>query len=249
MKKFLFISTLLIILTGCGSQRVSIVVDDVKNKVLDSIYNVETVVTQPIKDGTDYTKVGGELPDSFKIEVAFASQAPLGNWDYVHEDACEEASMILVDYFYKEKKITPDLMEKEILKLVDWETLRGYDYSIDTLQTQTTLKEYFKLNSRIVENPSVDDLKKELVAGHLIIVPAAGRMLGNPNFTGEGPLYHMLVLTGWAGDEFITNDVGTRKGKDYRYSYKVLMDAIHEWKTDANYEVYNGAKKVIVIDY
>jgi len=74
-------------------------------------------------------------------------------------------------------------------------------------------------------------------------VPAAGRELGNPNFTDPGPLYHMLVVRGYTENNFITNDVGTRKGENYQYKYDVLMNAIHDWNGG---DVNNGQRVVIV---
>jgi hypothetical protein len=52
----------------------------------------------------------------------------------------------------------------------------------------------------------------------------------------------MLVLTGYDGDTFITNDSGTRRGAGYRYPYGVLEKAAGDWvhassKTDTSIKV------------
>ena len=73
-------------------------------------------------------------------------------------------------------------------------------------------------------------IKTAIAAGHPVIIPSAGRELGNPNFTGEGPIYHNLVIRGYTADgKFITNDPGTRKGEQYVYEQSVIMNAIHDW--------------------
>ncbi|KKR45570.1 MAG: hypothetical protein UT82_C0026G0013, partial [Parcubacteria group bacterium GW2011_GWB1_40_14] len=93
---------------------------------------------------------------------------------------------------------------------------------------------------------TVDTIKRELAAGNPIIVPAAGRELGNPYFTSPGPLYHMLVIRGYTSDDkFITNDPGTRRGEEYTYKFDILMNAIHDWNGG---DVINGKKVIIVLE-
>ena len=88
-------------------------------------------------------------------------------------------------------------------------------------------------------------MKEELSKGHIIIAPFAGRQLGNPFYSNEGPLYHMMVIKGYDEKHFITNDVGTKRGQIFIYPYKTIMPAMHEWNdTDMNL----GAKKVIVMN-
>ena len=42
-------------------------------------------------------------------------------------------------------------------------------------------------------SPLYRQIKEFLMAGKLVIVPAAGRQLGNPYYKAPGPVYHMLV--------------------------------------------------------
>jgi hypothetical protein len=88
------------------------------------------------------------------------------------------------------------------------------------------------------------DIKKELAKGNPVIVPTAGRQLHNPNFRQPGPIYHMLVVKGYEGDNFITMDVGTRNGYNYVYGQKVLFHAIADWQNDAPNQ---SAKTMVVI--
>ncbi|MCR4279964.1 MAG: hypothetical protein NUV82_00890, partial [Candidatus Komeilibacteria bacterium] len=41
-----------------------------------------------------------ELPAEYNLDVPFMSQAPHANWDLPYQEACEEASLIMVDYFW-----------------------------------------------------------------------------------------------------------------------------------------------------
>jgi hypothetical protein len=192
---------------------------------------------------------GKKLPEKIIIDVPFTSQAPFGKWDAYHEEACEEASLLMVAYFVQEKKLTPSVAEKEIQALIAYEikNTKGYEDSTAD-QTAKLGADYYGLkNLRVVYDFTMEDLKKYLALGKPIIVPAAGRLLGNPNFKAPGPLYHNLVLIGYDGDTIITNDPGTRKGQNYRYSLKTLYNAIHDFPGDKN-RIMTGQKAMIVVE-
>jgi uncharacterized protein YvpB len=88
-------------------------------------------------------------------------------------------------------------------------------------------------------------IKDELANGRPVIVGAAGKILPNPNFRNGGPNYHMLVVIGYDKNGFITNDPGTRKGQDFRYSFSDLFNAIHNWESN---NILNGLKEYLVFD-
>ncbi len=195
-----------------------------------------------------------EVPAKLELPVLFAQQAPFANWDEVHEETCEEASMIMVARYFKGQPLTETIMEEELQKILKWQEERGYKVDATAGETIQILKDYFKLEARLSEEVTADRIKYELSQGNLIIVPAAGRELKNPNFKQPGPIYHMLVVKGYNDREFITNDPGTRKGNGYKYSYETLLGATHDWDhelakdgmTDA--EMAQGRKIMIIVE-
>ena len=94
------------------------------------------------------------------------------------------------------------------------------------------------------------DILRALEQGFLVIVPADGRVLHNPNFKGLGPQEHMLVIRGYNYNtqEFISNDPGTRFGKEYRYHRKVLFAAIRDYKTGHKEKGRPRTKSMIVVE-
>lgn len=189
------------------------------------------------------------IPSEFNLAVPFTSQAPLANWDAIHEDACEEASIYMVNAFYESwpaGKIDPNTADVDLLKIVEFErALFGFFESTTAIQTALLVEQMYGYEHvEVIENPTVDDLKAQITAGHPVIALVAGRLLGNPNFTGEGPLYHALVLKGYTETTFVTNDPGTRLGAEYQYDFDVIMNALHDWNGG---DVMNGAKVVVVI--
>lgn len=169
------------------------------------------------------------------LEMTFYAQAPNGNWDYPWQEACEEASIALVANSYLEKNWDRSAFNEELLRLVDWEmeAFGAYEHT-NVEQTVEMIKENYGLETRVVVNPSFEDLESAIQAGHFIVAPLAGKLLDNPNFTNGGPIYHMIVLKGYDREkqEVVTHEVGTRNGEDYVYSWAVIENALHDWNSE-----------------
>jgi hypothetical protein len=189
------------------------------------------------------------IPDKIIISVPFATQAPLANWDALHEEACEEASLIMLKYYLDDKRLTPSIAEEVIQRMVEFEIKNYGDYKDSTAEQIVKLAEDFYgiQNLKVIYDFPKEDLKKYLAEGNPMIVPAAGRELGNPNFTAPGPLYHNLVLIGYDKNTIITNDPGTRKGRGYTYDIDVLYNAIHDFPGKPE-DITQGRKAMIVLE-
>lgn len=188
-----------------------------------------------------------EIPSSLKLSVPFTPQAPTANWDELHNEACEEASIIMAQaYFNGITSLPPATVEHEINKLTKYQKdTFGYYLSINTSETARMAKDVYGLQTEIVK-VSERNIKQALAEGKLVIFPAQGQMLGNPNFTSPGPVYHMFVITGYDGSTFITNDPGTRNGKDYKYSYSTLEAAAGNW-SHTDYDMNLSDKRMIIV--
>lgn len=187
-----------------------------------------------------------QIPEQYNLAVPFTSQAPHSNWSLPYQEACEEASIYMVSEYYKGTSsgvINKDTADTNILELVAFEKdfLGGY---LDTTAGETSrlIDSFYGYGATVVENPSAQQIKEEIAAGRPVIVPSAGQLLGNPNFVGQGPLYHMFVIKGYTADKFITNDPGTRHGESYIYNISTIMNAMHDWN---NGDPVNGLKQVI----
>ncbi len=197
--------------------------------------------TKPTNEST--TKIPSEL----FLSVPFTPQAPTANWDELHNEACEEASVIMANaYFNGIHSLPPAVVEKQIEQLTKWQQDNlGYYLSINTKEVTEMIEANYDLNAEIVDI-SEDTIKKALSENKLVIVPANGQMLGNPNFKQPGPIYHMFVITGYDSDNFITNDPGTRNGLNYKYSYSTIRDATGNWEPGPH-EVNLSDKKIIIV--
>lgn len=196
------------------------------------------------------------VPAEKNLAVPFTSQAPHANWDQDHEEFCEEASVLMVGRFFQQRSIVnKDDAEAGLQAIKKWELEHlGFYYDTTAAETATILESLYSLKVELKVDPSIDDIKRAIANNRLVIVPAAGRELGNPNFTAPGPIYHNLVIRGYTKDgKFITNDAGTRKGEEYVYKQSVVMSAMHDWvpkdpRTEPrNGEVAGGRKVMLII--
>lgn len=196
----------------------------------------------------EQTKESTDTPSAFLIKnFPFASQAPLTNWDELHDEACEEASVILVKYYLFDEHISNELMDQEILKMVDWEMKNwGTHKDLTAAETLKMAQSVYALKGGVKSDGTITKLKQEIAMGHPVIIPTAGRLLGNPNFRSPGPVYHMVVAIGYTEKEIIVQDVGTRNGKQYVYNSQIFLNAWHDWPGDAQ-NIAEGGKNYLVL--
>lgn len=196
-------------------------------------------------------KKEASLPSEINLAVPFTPQAPFAIWDVLHEDACEEASVIMVARVYKNQTITgPADADEEIKKLAAWEDQNfGFNKDTSAALTARMLKEYYGLDNieiKYDKEVTTEAIKKEIAAGRPVIVPNFGQALKNPFFRAPGPVYHMIVIKGYTRDgKFIVNDPGTKRGADFVYKQDIIMKAINDWDDKKN--MLSGRKAMIFV--
>ena len=77
-----------------------------------------------------------------------------------------------------------------------WEEKNVYTMDVTASEVVKILKDYFNLEAKVVPY-NVSVLRAALLKKQPVLIPAAGRKLGNPYFHRPGPLYHMLVIKGF----------------------------------------------------
>ncbi|MBT4120803.1 MAG: hypothetical protein HOC36_04900 [Candidatus Magasanikbacteria bacterium] len=212
------------------------------NNITIQQYDNEMVSSSEIK----MEDVPELLPSKMNLDVPFTSQAPEKNWDQPWQDACEEAAVLMLDAYYKGYGLSPLFSKDEILKMVDWQDKKGWGYSIEAEKVLKLTDWYMSSKQiRIVEDPSVEEIREFVANGNPVLVLAYGKDLPNTHFSGDGPEYHALIIRGYDEGEFITNDPGTQFGENFKYKYDDLMNAIHDWN---NGKVSEGKKVILVIE-
>ncbi|MDP1629638.1 MAG: C39 family peptidase [bacterium] len=170
------------------------------------------------------------------LEVPYVSEAPSGNFSGPWKNACEEASITMVEKYYLDKK-SAGIREAEdfMIMLFDKEDiLYGSNKNTDAAQTAEIINGYSSYNAVVITDPAIEEIKKELEQNRPVISLHRGFDLQNENITFRpaGSSFHALVIIGYDDEtqEFVTNDSGDRKeGAGYRYGYDLFMASLHDY--------------------
>jgi len=208
------------------------------------------IITEPTLTTTTATTT--TTPKIIKLIVPFTAQAPFGEWsDPRQQNGCEEASALIAVSWARGKTFTLQEAKDTILAISDWE-LEKYGSYQDASAADTVKRifnEYFDFHqAEVVNNITLQDIINELQNGNLVVIPANGQAIHNRFFQVPGPDEHMTVIIGYdyQTKEFITNDPGTRQGKNYRYDQEVLFNAIRDYPT-GNHLPIKGVSKVMIV--
>lgn len=186
------------------------------------------------------------LEEGINLAVPFAPQAPHANWDQPYQDACEEASIIMIERYLRGVSLSLDQMDAAILDMVEFQN-KNYGFFKDSniAETARLVEDYWPhLSARTVYDITAADIMSELTQGNPVAVLVDGRKLSNPYYTQPGPDKHALVIKGMKDNKFITNDPGTRRGQDFVYSTDTVMNAIVDYDGDTP---GSGQRAMIVI--
>ncbi|MCF6276453.1 MAG: C39 family peptidase [Candidatus Magasanikbacteria bacterium] len=178
-------------------------------------------------------------PMKVNHNVPFTSQAPFAQWDDSrYQDGCEEASVLMALRWANDENLSKEQATKEIAEMSAWEMEQwGSFHDSSTADTKRLLTEYYNYpNVELFYDITINDIKKYLADGKVVIIPSDGRLLNNPYFVAPGPEIHMLVIRGYdeKKSEFITNDPGTKRGEEFRYSYSTIMSSLRDYKTGSH---------------
>lgn len=184
------------------------------------------------------TQTSTTTPATLSLKVPFTPQAPTGNWDQLHNEACEEASAIMAEAYFSgdtRTKIPATEVESQITALVNWEQARfGYSLDTTTAETAEMIRSFYHLQATVISDYTEKNIKDALNANKVVILPVNGRLIGNPYYKQPGPIYHMLVVRGYTATQLITNDSGTQHGENYLYSFTTLRNAAADWDHTTN---------------
>ena len=242
MNKILILLLSSVVLSACNTK--------VQTKIDDTVQYIQEV-KETIAPVPTVIKENG-LPDKHQIKTSFVPQAPEKNWDQPWQDACEEASLLTVFYYYQNQ--TPDTatMLSDYQRIFSYESQNNWSHDVNLSQMTLISKDLFNLNSTVIDNPNVEIIKKYLAKDIPVIITANGKTLyqENKHFKSGGPWYHSLVILGYDDNisKFTVHDVGTQFGAYYKYSYSLLLDSIHDLPTSGKKEEIDlGNKNILVL--
>lgn len=173
------------------------------------------------------------------LAVPFVPEAPDGLMVKPWNNSCEEATLVMLDEYYsgnKNSTIPKARAKKLMLSYINIENkIFGYNGNTDAKEMARLANEYSKYyEARVITNPTLEQIKKELESGRPVAALIYGFKLNNPRiqFLRTGSYYHTFVIKGFDDKtkEFIVNDNGDLKyGLDLRYKYDTIMGALVDY--------------------
>ncbi|MFH1537205.1 MAG: C39 family peptidase [Patescibacteria group bacterium] len=188
------------------------------------------------------------------LKVPFTPQAPYAEWDDDRfQDGCEEASVLMAMHWVNDDPLTKQKAKSAIIDMSAYQQENfGNYHDTDAADTiERLFKGYYKYDKvRVGYNFSVNDVKEELFANNLVLIPTNGRLLNNPYYTHPGPETHMLVIRGYdpKTNQFITNDPGTKRGEEYSYNVDTVLNAAIDYPTGNHDPIIEIKRAMIVVE-
>ncbi len=171
-----------------------------------------------------------------QLAVPYVNEAPDDNWSGPWNNGCEEAAVVMIEAFYQNKSAVSIAEAKQMMQRLfdEQDRVWGSNANSDAARTVQFVATLGLFRARVVNAPTVEQIKEEVAAGRPVITLHRGFELGNPNipFLATGSSYHTLVVIGYddATGEFIVHDDGDAKAGAYRrYEYSVVMDSLHDY--------------------
>lgn len=184
------------------------------------------------------------------LPVLFVSEAPSGRWTGNWKNACEEASLAMVEFYYQNKQSVTIREAEEFMSMLFTEEDKKYGTNLnsDAEQMKFLVDNFTHFDAEIVVNPTIDQIKEEIDNNQPVLTLHYGFDLRNPNipFLRTGTSYHAMVVIGYDDTtrEFIVNDDGdTKTGANHRYDYELFMNTLHEY--DYTTKKADGLPKVL----
>lgn len=181
------------------------------------------------------------------LDVPYTSQAPERNWEDPWQNACEEAAILMIDAYVRGYGLSPLSAKDEIIRMVKWQEEHKWFTSINAADVQKFFVEYlnYKRPVKIIENPTIEQIKQFLNEGKPILALGHGKTLGNKYYSNGGPDYHAFVIRGYTKDTFITNDPGVNRGANFLFPIENVMKSLRDWNGG---DVKNGTPVIIVVE-
>ncbi|MBX7150610.1 C39 family peptidase [bacterium] len=191
------------------------------------------VINQSITKSIEQSAVQPLIPEKAYLIVPSFCQSPFPteeSW-HIHHASCEEAAVLQAVYYFNGiKTIDLDRVDSTLKDMIAWQEKHfGVHKDIHADSVKMMMMGYFGYKDdeiKIIRDATILDIKQAIAQGYPVVAPTYGRTLNNPYYKPPGPEYHMVTIIGYTNDRIITNDVGTKRGKDFSYPIDVFKKAM-----------------------
>ncbi|MDQ6748923.1 MAG: C39 family peptidase [Candidatus Dormibacteraeota bacterium] len=161
------------------------------------------------------------------LKAPYTVQAPFGNWKF-HQESCEEAALLMYHDFLEGDQhpdIPPAEADQALRAIKAWEVQNwGAEVDLSIDRTGELAQQYYSYKYQVIA-VTPDSVRQAVAAGHPVVVPVMTHSLQNPHY-GPMSVYHEVLIKGYNADGVVANDAGVQEGKDWFYSWPILLSAI-----------------------
>ena len=117
------------------------------------------------------------------LAVPYVPEAPDGNWTGPWKNACEESSIAMVEYYYTGNSTPSKIASKAFM----WDlfskqnSLYGSNADADSVRTNYLINNFSSFYGKVIDNPTLEQIKKELQQKRPVISLHYGFDLKNKN--------------------------------------------------------------------
>jgi hypothetical protein len=161
------------------------------------------------------------------LKAPYTVQAPFGNWKF-HQESCEEAALLMYHDFMDgdaRPSIPAAEADQALRAMKAWQVSNwGAEVDLSIDRTGQLAQQYYQYKYQVIPI-TPDSIKQAIAAGHPVVVPVMTHSLQNPHY-GPMTVYHEVLIKGYTADGVVANDAGVQEGKDWFYSWSILLNAI-----------------------
>ncbi len=179
--------------------------------------------------GYMYIRPSQSAPASkIELSVPYLSQVPDGIWVNPWANACEEASILMVNAYYEKTEIKNTEAKQAMQAMFAWEN-ENFGKNFDTTAEETGLLVAAKANfsTEIKNYPTLDEIKDQL-RNNRPVIAMLDQFILNQKPRDLNASFHVLVIVGFddTTQEFIVNDPADSAR---HYPYSRMMEALHDY--------------------
>ncbi len=191
------------------------------------------------------------LSQSVFLNVPFTTQAPLNEWtDPRQKDGCEEAAILMAMMWVWGIQLPAEELAREITRMADYEKVfYGYHEDTSIEDTAQLMRDYFHYENIVVkENIGTGDIKRELDAGSVVLIPVNTRLFGVSSYL-YGPLRHTVVATGYDNQtgDIIINDPMRAWGKGFHIKEAALGKGLYNYMSGVHLPLPPRSTAMLVV--
>lgn len=168
------------------------------------------------------------------LKVPFVAQVSDGNWVLPWSEACEEASLAMIEgYYANQSSLSVGEGKQKMQQMISWEKEiwhKDQDTNADEIMQMIESRMVFR--GEVVRRPTIEQIKDEIQSGNPVVMLV--NMYALYEEPSQGDSYHVAVIVGFDEDkkQFLIHDPARKA--ETAYTYTRVMNALHDYNASSH---------------